>query len=100
MSTANAGIPSEDLLLRIYAEYVEMPGMRLTARQAQRLWGIDLQTCLAALAFLTEIKFLRRTNGDLYARATDGPAAVPPVRMAKAALRTEETASSTVGRTA
>lgn len=31
----------EDLIVRISAEYLEMPGLRLTLRQALRLWGLD-----------------------------------------------------------
>ena len=31
----------DDVLQRIQGEFVEMPGLRLTAAQAQRLWGLD-----------------------------------------------------------
>ena len=48
MTTANS--PSiDDLLRRFCAEYTEMPGLRVTADQAQRLWGLDAQTCRDAL---------------------------------------------------
>ena len=30
---------------RIRAEYLEMPGMRLTAAQVHRLSGVDISTC-------------------------------------------------------
>jgi hypothetical protein len=37
-----------ELLRRIRAEYLEMPGLRLTAPQAQRLFGLDSETWDAA----------------------------------------------------
>jgi hypothetical protein len=54
---------------RIRAEYLEMPGLHLTTRQAQRLWGLDESTCAAVLVALEKEKFLRRTLGETYARA-------------------------------
>src|SRR5688572_20900769 len=36
---------SDQMLHRIFSEYLEMPGLRLTRRQAQRLWGLDEETC-------------------------------------------------------
>ena len=54
---------------RIRAEYLEMPGLHLTKRQAQRLWGLDESTCAAVLVALEKEKFLRRTRGETYARA-------------------------------
>ena len=35
----------EDVLQRIQGEFSEMPGLRLTPPQAQRLWGLDRATC-------------------------------------------------------
>ena len=49
---------NELMLERIYGEFLEMPGLRLTCQQAQRLWGLDEQSCLALLEFLVEAKFL------------------------------------------
>ena len=37
--------PIMELLMRIRAEYLEMPGLRLTTVQARRLWGRDDVTC-------------------------------------------------------
>ena len=35
-------IVTRDYMLRqVRSEYLEMPGLRLTRRQAQRLWGLD-----------------------------------------------------------
>jgi hypothetical protein len=71
---------------RIYAEYIEMPGLRLTCAQAQRLWGLDAATCTGALDYLVDARFLRRTDGGEYVRLTDGSVPVLPFRMVKADL--------------
>ena len=55
-------------LARIKAEYLEMPGLRLTPAQAQRLWGLDSCTCEGVLAALVDAKFLYRTGGGAYAQ--------------------------------
>ena len=43
-----------ELLLRIEGEYREMPGLSLTASQAERLWGLDNSTCAFVLTTLVE----------------------------------------------
>ena len=77
-------ISREEMLRRICGEYLEMPGLRLTHKQAQRLWGLDEQTCTQLLEFLVEVKFLCRTGVGGYARLTDGTVAFPPLRMTTA----------------
>jgi hypothetical protein len=79
-------VPTEDVLRRICGEFAEMPGLRVTQQQAQRLWALDASTCRAALDFLTQAGFLCKTHADQYARLTDGPVTLPPFRMMKAAL--------------
>ncbi|MGE5243760.1 MAG: sigma 54-interacting transcriptional regulator [Betaproteobacteria bacterium] len=74
---------SERLLDRIYIEFLEMPGLHLTRRQAQRLWGLDEQTCLQVLDYLVETKFLCR-DGETYKRAVRGAADNAEARMAGA----------------
>jgi hypothetical protein len=59
---------------RIYSEYLEMPGLRLTAQQVQRLCGLDANTCLTALQVLVDSGFLRRTPAGQYVRLSDGAA--------------------------
>jgi hypothetical protein len=60
-----SNVSSAELLHRIRAEYREMPGLQLTAPQAQRLFGVDSKTWDAALATLVDAKFLCRTrNGQ------------------------------------
>jgi hypothetical protein len=58
----------EDVLLRIQGEYLEMPGLRLTIVQAQRLWGLDRPVCEALLAALVDAKFLCRTRDGAFVR--------------------------------
>ena len=85
MTTANAS-SIDDLLRRICSEYSEMPGLRVTAHQAQRLWGLDASTCHDALECLIDIGFLTLTSSGQYARLTDGPPRALNLRMARAAL--------------
>ena len=61
-----------DVLLRIQSEYREMPGLSLTAPQAQRLWGLDQKTCSLALATLVERRALKQTRSGRSARASVG----------------------------
>ena len=77
---------TEPMLRRVCAEYLEMPGLQLTVEQAQRLWGLDKETCECVLEFLIETRFLVRTRRNLYARPTDGSVTMPTLRMAKASL--------------
>ncbi|HSC26046.1 MAG TPA: hypothetical protein VLD67_02155 [Vicinamibacterales bacterium] len=78
----------EDTLRRIFGEYLEMPGLRLTPAQAQRLFGLDGPTCAMLLDFLVEAGFLCRVGAGAYGRLTDGPVAHPPFEMIKARLET------------
>ena len=48
----------EQILERLRAEYLEMPGMRLNLEQVQRLCGIERSMCKLALDALLESKFL------------------------------------------
>ena len=72
---------------RIFSEYLEMPGLRLTSAQAQRLWGLEADACANAIRVLVEGGFLRRTDAGQYVRLTDGSAVMPALRMAKAELK-------------
>jgi hypothetical protein len=58
-----------EILRVIQAEYLEIPGLHLTPRQAQRLWGLDASTCEAVLDALVAAQFLRRTHQDGYVLA-------------------------------
>ena len=54
------------LLDRIRGEYREMPGLRLTLPQAERLWQIDHDDCEAALNTLVQEGFLGVTEDGTY----------------------------------
>jgi hypothetical protein len=66
---ATVSLGQEDWLRRIRAEYLEIPGLNLTERQAQRLWGLEAQESQRLLNSLVEAHFLRRTEAKLYVRA-------------------------------
>jgi hypothetical protein len=55
-----------DWLLMIQAEYRELPGLKLTKPQAQRLWGLDGYLCEALLDSLIASRFLRKTATQAY----------------------------------
>lgn len=81
----NARQGTTDVLIRAYSEFVEMPGLRLTAAQARRLLGADLTACIQALEVLVDAGFLRRI-GEAYGRAADGPGQQTVLRVARASL--------------
>jgi hypothetical protein len=63
----------DEILRRICGEYLEMPGLRLKQEQAQRLWGLDGQTCAQLLDVLVATGFLRRLPDGTYGRVTSDP---------------------------
>jgi len=67
----------DDVLQRIQGEYAEMPGLRLTPAQAQRLWGLDRATCEALLKTLVNDNFLSQTHDGSFIRTDGGPRLVP-----------------------
>ena len=79
-------VPNDDVIRRIRAEYTEMPGLSVTERQAQRLWGLDAEACRLALTYLIDTHFLCRTRGGQYARASERMTAFPAPQMARASL--------------
>lgn len=58
-----------DWLSIIRGEFLEVPGLRLTRREFQRLWGLDSLTCDALIHILEDAQFLRRTSQGAYVRA-------------------------------
>ena len=59
----------DDVLRRVQGEYIEMPGLRLTPAQAQRLWGLDRAACDTLLGALVDAKFLFRTRDGAFVRS-------------------------------
>ena len=58
-----------DWMQLIRAEYMEVPGLALTSRQAQRLWGLSPEFCDSLLGSMVESNFLRRIHNDSFVRA-------------------------------
>lgn len=75
----------DQLIQRVCGEFLEMPGLRLTCGQAQRLLGLDNQTCVWLLEFLVESGFLCKQD-NTYARRTDGHGECPRPRPVEALL--------------
>ena len=70
----------DEVLQRIQGEFVEMPGLRLTAAQAQRLWGLERDTCDALLGALVDAKFLSQTRDGAFVRM-DGAAPARAIKI-------------------
>lgn len=73
----------QQLLERLRAEFLEMPGLRLTREQIRRFCGLEPSACSAALKTLVEEQFLCAKPDGTYARMTEGE--VAHSRPAKAA---------------
>ncbi len=57
-----------DLLRQVKQEYLEMPGLVLTPRQASRLWNVEIAQCRELLAALVHEQFLHETRGGAFLR--------------------------------
>ena len=58
-----AFVVDPSLCRRILVEYRELPGLRLSVRQAARLWSLEPEDCRATLDFLVEGGWLVRSPG-------------------------------------
>ena len=83
MSESLTVVTSAQLLRRIKAEYIEMPGLRLTVAQAGRLWGLDGSACADLLDRLITERFLQRRPYGTDARLSEGLPTHPALRMIK-----------------
>ena len=54
----------------IRGEFLEIPGLRLTSDQIQRLWGLHRDTCAAILESLLHQRFLQLTADGHYVRSS------------------------------
>jgi len=57
-----------EILDRVRGQFLEMPGLQLTARQIERLCGVEADVCQAVLDTLVEAKFLRLKRDSTYGR--------------------------------
>jgi hypothetical protein len=67
--TRTRHIELEHALERARADYLEMPGLRLTARQASKLWALPPALCERVLRSLMEEHFLHRGANDSFVLA-------------------------------
>ena len=80
-------LPLPEVVTRIRGEFVEMPCLRLTPAQAQRLWHLDATTCEALLSVLVQTGFLYRDSAGRYLRTSGSvTASVPRVAAAAATV--------------
>ena len=63
----------DDVLQRIQGEFIEMPGLRLTVAQAQRLWGLERAVCDELLGALVDANFLSQTRDGAFIKTDGGP---------------------------
>jgi hypothetical protein len=79
------------LVERLRAEFLEMPGLRLTMDQVHRLCGVERVMCSEVLEALVQEHFLCVKPDGSYARVSDGRP--PRARQAKAAVPKRSVAS-------
>ena len=68
-TTARPHASVEEWLRLIRGEYLEIPGLNLTQRQFERLWGFDTPTSGRLLEMLLASGFLRRARNGGYVRS-------------------------------
>jgi hypothetical protein len=61
-------MPLEQVMQQIRLEFKELPGLRLTRWQAQRLWRLDPTECETVLASLVRSTFLTEARDGTFAR--------------------------------
>jgi hypothetical protein len=65
-------ISKDEMLRRILSDYLEMPDLRLSLAQAQRVWEVDEETCTQLLESLTEDGLLHRNYDGTYTLPVEG----------------------------
>jgi hypothetical protein len=76
-----------DVIKRLRAEYLQLPGLRLTAEQVQRLCGIERMMCQSVLDALVNAGFLCARSDGTYTRVTEGVVASRAAKADIAATR-------------
>ena len=71
-----------DVVGRLRAEYLEMPGLRLKQEEIEKLCGLESTICKTVLDALVGDRFLTPNPDGTYSRLADGPQRRP----AKASL--------------
>jgi hypothetical protein len=62
----------DTVIERLRAEFMEMPGLRLTGKPVQRLCGVEPSVCDVVLAALVDERFLCAKSDGIYVRVSDG----------------------------
>ena len=72
----------DETIEHIRADYVNMPGLALSFRQAPSFWNLPEELCELALVKLVRAGFLMRTTSGRYIRRAEPPAVAvgPPAR--------------------
>ena len=60
--------PILETLVRMQTEWIEMPQLKITRRQAQRLWSLSNEVCETAFATLIRKGFLVQAPDGAYVR--------------------------------
>jgi hypothetical protein len=84
----------EQLLRRIRSEYLEMPGLRLSREQAQRLWALDASTCARLLECLVASGFLHCGVDGRFGQGGEDHMHRQPFRMMKADIGSRRTGAA------
>ncbi len=73
IASANAltMLPIDDDMRRVRAAYRERPNLRVTPSQAQRVFELEPEVCVAVLEALVDEGFLVRTHEGLFVHAAD-----------------------------
>jgi hypothetical protein len=74
---------ADDVMRRVQAEFLEMPGLRLTDAQARKLWGLDAASCSTLLDALVKLNFLFRTRDGAFMRVEHAAPVKASVRTRK-----------------
>jgi hypothetical protein len=82
-----------EAVVMIQREYVEIPELKLTVRQAGRLWNLATEVSEAAIAALVASGFLIETKDQSYVRR-----GTPPVEVVALDSLTWAVGTSPVGR--
>lgn len=68
MAHAVPGREIDAVVAAVRREYEEMPGLALTAEQAQRLWALEPRMCRVVLGHLVEAGYLHCTDGGHFTK--------------------------------
>lgn len=68
MASAIPGREIDAVVAAVRREYDEMPGLTLTAEQAQRLWALEPRMCRVVLGRLVDVGYLCRTDGGHFTK--------------------------------